>query len=96
MEPHGQSPWYLDKIPSSAPGRCSASAFAKPASAGVGRSVRKRQGFCLSKNLFGEQVGGLSADGEIHRSVNPSVHEGFSHTLHIHPQAEPVVFCVAG
>ena len=57
MEPHGLSPWGSTKIPTYAPGRRSAPAFAKPVTAGVGRSVRRRQGF-----------GGLSATGEIRRS----------------------------
>ena len=45
------------EILSYAPERRSAPAFAKPATAGVGRSVRRRQGF-----------GGLSVTGEIRRS----------------------------
>jgi len=59
MEPHGLSPWYLHKNTLR-----SAPAFAKPATAGVGRSVRKHQGF-----------GGLSASGEIRRSSDTSAQD---------------------
>jgi len=83
MEPHGQSPWYLHEIPACAPGRCSA-------------SVRKRQGSRLPKNLFGEQVGGLSASSEIRRSTQTSAHDGFCKDLRIHPRPKAVVFCVGG
>ena len=43
--PTGQARGTSTRIPSYAPGRRSAPAFAKPATAGVGRSVRRRQGF---------------------------------------------------
>ncbi len=95
MEPHGQSPclhaevcfgtqaWYLHEIPAYAPGRCSV-------------SVRKRQGSRLPKNLFGEQVGGLSTISEIRRSIETSAHDGFHKDLRIHPRPKAVVFCVGG
>ena len=64
MEPHGLSPWYLHKNTLLRPWARSAPAFAKPATAGVGRSVRRHQGF-----------GGLSASGEIRRSSDtPAQH----------------------
>jgi len=49
------------------------------------RFVRKREGF-----------GGLSADGEIRRSINVSVRERLSDVLRIHPRAEHALFCASG
>jgi hypothetical protein len=83
MEPHGQSPWYLIEIPSYACLRVAASAKAG-------------QGSRLPKNLFGEQVGGLSTRGEIHRSIIPLAPERPIGALCIHPRAVPMVVCVGG
>jgi len=46
--------------------------------------------------LLRQGFGGLSADGEIRRSINSPVHENFSDVLRIHPRAEPMVFCAGG
>ena len=59
-------------------------------------SVRKRQGSRLPKNLFGEQVGGLSAISEIRRSIETSVHDRFHGDLRIVPWPNTVIFCAGG
>jgi len=46
--------------------------------------------------LLRQGFGGLSADGEIRRSVNASASHRSNDVLRIHPRARPVVFCAGG
>jgi hypothetical protein len=46
--------------------------------------------------LLRQGFGGLSADSEIRRSSNSSVHEVFHDILRIHPRAQPALFCAGG